>query len=315
MAELSVIIPTYAQPRLTVLAVESAAYQDADTEIIVVDDASPAPFALPGHLVARKNIRLVRRDFNGGAGAARNTGVALATSKLITFLDSDDLWLPNTLGARLAFARSAEIGILKSPALTVGCGWIETDNGAAAGKVRIPRPSRGPDDFFGGCWMSPGSVTLFNRALFAQIGGYDENLRRLEDLDLFIRIGLAGGRFVSQGIAGAIIRRSFAKSSIDINFAAEYVVRKHSGTNARQGAANRRQLRLLRAYIELEIANDARRSGRYLKIISHLARSFATAPRLRVPLAPGWTYAEKSMPGVVCDAGPAHFLGKVSNAR
>ena len=52
-------------------------------EVIVVDDASPTPLAAaPLH-------RLVRREHNGGPGAARNSGLAEVTTAFVAFVDSD----------------------------------------------------------------------------------------------------------------------------------------------------------------------------------------------------------------------------------
>jgi hypothetical protein len=92
----SVVIPTYNRAHLVPNALRSvlAATRDGD-EVIVVDDGSTddtesalAPW--------RDRIRYVRVP-NGGAGAARNHGVSIATAPLVAFLDSDDEWLPDKL--------------------------------------------------------------------------------------------------------------------------------------------------------------------------------------------------------------------------
>lgn len=92
----SVVIPTYNRARLVPNAVRSvfSATRKGD-EIIVVDDGSTddTERALAEW---RDRIRYVRVP-NGGAGAARNYGVRIATSPLVAFLDSDDEWLPDKL--------------------------------------------------------------------------------------------------------------------------------------------------------------------------------------------------------------------------
>jgi glycosyltransferase involved in cell wall biosynthesis len=102
----SVVIPTYNRAPLVARAVRSAlAAISPGDEVIVVDDGSTdetervlAPFA--------GEIRYVRIT-NGGAGRARNRGVAEARSPLVAFLDSDDEWEPDRLllGRRLLAAR------------------------------------------------------------------------------------------------------------------------------------------------------------------------------------------------------------------
>ena len=92
----SVVIPTYNRAHLIPNAVRSvlAATRGGD-EVIVVDDGSTDD--TEGALAPwRDRIRYVRVP-NGGAGAARNRGVNLATKPLIAFLDSDDEWLPDKL--------------------------------------------------------------------------------------------------------------------------------------------------------------------------------------------------------------------------
>jgi glycosyltransferase involved in cell wall biosynthesis len=93
---LSVIIPTFNRPTETVSAIQSVCCEEAGlAEIIVVDDGGSIPFVF-GRRVndAGIEVRLLRRESNGGAGAARESGVACARADLIAFLDSDDRFVP-----------------------------------------------------------------------------------------------------------------------------------------------------------------------------------------------------------------------------
>ena len=104
----SVVIPTYNRGLLLSRAIDSvlAQFESDDDELIVVDDGStdgtPAVLETYGG-----RIRTVQ-GAHGGAGAARNLGVAVATADLVAFLDSDDEWMPGKLAAQRDLMASRE---------------------------------------------------------------------------------------------------------------------------------------------------------------------------------------------------------------
>jgi glycosyltransferase involved in cell wall biosynthesis len=99
---LSVVIPTWNRAHLVCDAINSALDQrPGEVEVIVVDDASTDNTAEVVTRIFDKRIRLLRLSNRGGAGAARNAGVALARGEFVAFLDSDDVWLPGKLDAEL----------------------------------------------------------------------------------------------------------------------------------------------------------------------------------------------------------------------
>jgi glycosyltransferase involved in cell wall biosynthesis len=100
----SVVITTYKRPAYLTEAVASVLAQTfTDFECIVVDDASPEP----PKLTDDPRLRLICRDVNGGAAAARNTGIDSAEGTYVAFLDDDDVWTPNRLAdAAEAHARA-----------------------------------------------------------------------------------------------------------------------------------------------------------------------------------------------------------------
>ena len=93
------IIPAYNAERHLTQALESLQQQTVPlTEIVVVDDGSTdGTFELATQMAhGDSRIRLVRQ-VNQGNTAARNTGVQHTDCELLSFLDADDLWLPDRL--------------------------------------------------------------------------------------------------------------------------------------------------------------------------------------------------------------------------
>ncbi len=96
LSAVSVIIPTYNRAQLVVRAIKSVLAQlRADDEVLIIDDGSTDDTSA---VVAQFGavVRYIKTA-NAGAGAARNRGLDEATRPFVTFLDSDDEWLPNHL--------------------------------------------------------------------------------------------------------------------------------------------------------------------------------------------------------------------------
>lgn len=98
----SVVIPTRNRAAILGRAVSSVVTQTfLPNEVIVVDDASSddTQVTMDKIIEAEKHvhIRYVRLEVSGGANYARNLGVQLASSELVAFQDSDDVWDPRKL--------------------------------------------------------------------------------------------------------------------------------------------------------------------------------------------------------------------------
>ncbi|HVG57045.1 MAG TPA: glycosyltransferase family 2 protein [Hyalangium sp.] len=93
----SIVIPTYNRSRLLAEALDSVFAQEFTSyEVLVADDGSTDDTQeLLKHYGER--VRVLRQE-NQGQGAARNLGIQHATGQYVVFLDSDDVWLPWTLG-------------------------------------------------------------------------------------------------------------------------------------------------------------------------------------------------------------------------
>lgn len=90
----SIIIPAYNAHRYIERSLKSVLSQTyGNMEIIVIDDGSKDDTADLVSAFKDPRIRLIRQQ-NQGQGAARNNGIKSSRGVYVTFLDSDDLYLP-----------------------------------------------------------------------------------------------------------------------------------------------------------------------------------------------------------------------------
>jgi glycosyltransferase involved in cell wall biosynthesis len=121
--KVSVILPVYNRSASIVAAINSVLSQSyMNIELIVVDDCSRENIKVLVDQVGDSRISYIRRDRNGGAGAARNTGLLHATGEFIAFQDSDDLWLPGKLRRQmdLLAAAPSHVGVVTGGKIVYG---------------------------------------------------------------------------------------------------------------------------------------------------------------------------------------------------
>lgn len=99
MSKVSIIVPVYKVEKYLKDCVESIITQTyKDIEIILVDDGSPDKSGIICDEFEKNDIRIkVIHKKNGGLSSARNAGMDVATGEYITFCDSDDCLLPQTI--------------------------------------------------------------------------------------------------------------------------------------------------------------------------------------------------------------------------
>lgn len=297
---LTIIIPSYGRQQKLERAIASILSQAAQpVEIIVVDDASPDRLVLPEAVASTGRVRLIRQPVNGGAAQARNTGMEAARTDWVSFLDNDDWLLPDTLQERWQFLQNSEGQTVEKGRTVYGCGWQDTLSDGTVLRKRIPMPAQGQADFFCGCWFSPGSCIIFNRHEVLRLaGGADGSLRRLEDYEWFVRIGLAGFVLKVQGIVAVSIERGSNTSLGAVSAAADSINRRivYLTRERRDRAVLRRRAN---AYLRYEKAASAWREKRLTAFALLMASSFVANPRLKLSPLPGWTVHPASAPRVI----------------
>ncbi len=185
--EVSVIIPTHNRRAMLREALSSVAAQRGSSfEVLVVDDGSTDGTwqDLSGHDLSAHfaDIRAVRTERRGPA-AARNRGVALARGRLIAFLDSDDLWMPEKLARQSLFMRNNPDCLISQTGET----WMRDWRRVNPGRRHRKRPGDIFIDSLRTCLISP-SAAILRRELLDEVGGFDEDMAACEDYDLWLRI-------------------------------------------------------------------------------------------------------------------------------
>lgn len=90
----SLVIPHFNDPERLVRLLRTVPVDRSDLEVLVVDDCSPGQVKLMELQAHWPMVNWLSTEYNAGAGAARNVGLANAEGELLVFADSDDEFLP-----------------------------------------------------------------------------------------------------------------------------------------------------------------------------------------------------------------------------
>ncbi len=181
--QISVVIPVYnSWPRVrnAIRSVFAQTYQAH--EVIVVDDGSTDESAAHIEREFGGRVRCHVQE-NGGPASARNAGVRLSAGAVIAFLDSDDEWVSDKLAAQIAEMRRDAVKLVACEAV------VRDDRGEEIGRRTLPRPfdRKTVAQQLRMRTTIPMGV-LVDRAVFMELGGFNESLFCGEDRDLWARI-------------------------------------------------------------------------------------------------------------------------------
>jgi glycosyltransferase involved in cell wall biosynthesis len=207
---LAAVIPTYNHASVVVEAVESALAQTRSLdEVIVVDDGSTDDTRERLQMFGAR-ITYIYQE-NRGLAAARNTGLRNSNSDWVGFLDADDLWLPEKV--------QRQIALIERVGDQVGC--VHTRFWVVSPEFRVLSPVpplHGSVDLahlVRRNWV--GVLTaVVRRDVAIEAGGFDEELRAVEDWDMWLRLALAGVQFAYIPTPLAIYRASESSMHWDL---------------------------------------------------------------------------------------------------
>jgi glycosyltransferase involved in cell wall biosynthesis len=188
---ISIIIPTKNRKELLEYTIRNILNQSyKNFEIIIIDDHSTD--GTSEFIKSLQNKKIIVRDNIGeGPGAARNTGLNLASGEYIKFFDSDDLMTRNLLEDQLIKLQLTGADIAYSPffmaKLNPDESWELTDS--------IIQYEPIPKEKSINQWMMRGfnipiPCFLFKKSFLEKVGNWKEDIISSEDWDYLWRIGM-----------------------------------------------------------------------------------------------------------------------------
>ena len=191
--KVSVIVPTYKRPTNLKTAISSVLEQDyQDYEILIINDngeGSPYNEETDAAIESLKlrdpmgRIRYIKHSENRNGAAARNTGIMRARGEYISFLDDDDMYLPNRLSDCVQRLKGANN--LHGAAYCGFLGWNSPQNNEKRYKEgNLSRELLLLD--YMKHYLHTNTATYKNDAVFA-LNGFDESYRRHQDLEFNLR--------------------------------------------------------------------------------------------------------------------------------
>jgi glycosyltransferase involved in cell wall biosynthesis len=272
----SAVIPAYNAGSMVQSAIRSVIAQTReDWELFVIDDGSQDDTFDRASEIGDERITCLRQE-NQGPGPARNLGIERAGGKYVSFLDSDDLWMPTYLESMgEALERAPEAGLAYTDAWSLDdeTRRIHRATAMSWGRPPVEPPSDHEqlllrlvsDNFI----LTSATV---RRAVIEEVGAVDPTLPRVQDYELWLRIVRAGHDVVRPPGLLAIQRERADSISKREDLTTSCLVRVMEGVASDErlsdevrGLARRRQRRL----------------ERYLAAITGTNQIYAAAHRMR----------------------------------
>ena len=194
------ILTTFNAEKTVARAVESILLQSIKpTEIIIVDDCSSDTTleilkSTFGHV---PNLKIIVNPVNSGQSYSRNIAARQSTSDVIIVFDDDDISSPDRAnehlqmhecGSDVSYVSSIKeySNSYKVSAVNENRMLVRLEPKALLERLVLGRQSNS----LGKTWI-PASTSAFDRGYFLSIGGYDVQMRRLEDAEIIIRAAKA----------------------------------------------------------------------------------------------------------------------------
>lgn len=195
----SIVIPCYNAALFVEQAIISCVKEGVpESNIIVIDDGSSDKTP---EVLARYDGKIrVHRQKNSGASIARNVGLSMVQTPYMIFFDADDLYEGGIISA-------LEEEMIRAGA-DIGFGPMQ-DFGPDSryGRRTLPPEPSNPNTFLE-AWLAGHTVQtnshIWRTAFLKQIGGYPENMRTLEEIEVVARGILAGATLATTHVGQSL---------------------------------------------------------------------------------------------------------------
>ena len=272
----SVVIPTYNHAEFLTGALQSVVNQSfVDWEAIIVNNFSTDNTEEIVKGFNEPRFRLVNFQNNGVIAASRNHGIQLASSSVIAFLDSDDIWYPNKLSRCLSeFSNGADL-------VCHGENWVT--EGLPPRAIYYGPTDRATHSKLllrGNCVST--SATLVRKKLLDKTNGFSENplFITAEDYELWMNLSLNTSKFVFvHELLGEYRRHeNGASTAVNRHLSAELAVIEHHVRLEPTTKSLRIRVRHRRAKSFYSAGRTQMRAGNRSSAISFFLRALVQSP-------------------------------------
>lgn len=287
---ISVVMPTFDRAQYICEALDSLMKQSSPpSEVLVIDDRSTDDTRdRVGRHPFVDRIRYYLQPQRGGASIARNTGVSLAWGQIVVFLDSDDILEPDHhRRVEETFSGAPGVGLYCCDSMTIGSGgqalsgksWTAIQADITGRKIGTG--VRSLAEIFHFSTPFPGMAV--RRDVYLAVGGLDQSLFPLDDLDLQMKVAGAGHGVFYENVPRARYRihednesgQRRAVRACRMKLRCTVLARKrYSAIQELPGAGRMRQ-----GEVRRELAIALLRDGRAFAGLAELLRSLAEDPR------------------------------------
>jgi glycosyltransferase involved in cell wall biosynthesis len=185
MVKVSIVIPTHKRPERLKRALESVKLQTyTNIEVLVVNDnwrENEYDVIKVIKDISDDRVFYYRNVRKKGANGARNTGIIKSTGDYVAFLDDDDEYLPFKVECSVKkLEKDFYIGVVTRYSHGFEGEWFEAESLKNEINIR--------NFLLGKIPLCAGSNLIVQKNIFNQIGLWNENLERHQDLELILRI-------------------------------------------------------------------------------------------------------------------------------
>jgi len=189
MVLISVILPTYNRAHVLQRSIQSVLVQSyTNFELIVIDDGSTDNTRAIVDSFQDIRIHYLYQQ-NKERSAARNAGIEVSRGKYLSFIDSDDEYLPNKLDIQVKAIERKGAGMVMS-------GLQESDSHGCIMHTSSPWVGHPSSSYKLEEWLLSPPVSfctaLIEKQWIEAVGGFDQDLNSSEDVDLWFRMVRAG---------------------------------------------------------------------------------------------------------------------------
>jgi len=188
----SVIMPTYNQADFIGEAIDSVLNQTYQNfELIVIDNYSDdkTEEIVNRYLDSDPRVKYTKFSNKGIIAASRNLGIKKACGELVSFIDSDDVWLPSKLDKQIRHFQDEEVIGVGAQALWMNGSLVSRKHFSQKGEYSDYRHS----DFLLSNKAICSSVVI-RKDVALDLQGFDESrdFLYIEDWELWLRVAQKG---------------------------------------------------------------------------------------------------------------------------